>query len=100
MRLLTVAFLLVLRSDTLGRAGIPVHHDSRPGVAAADHRALLASTVDPNQVDIAPLPLLASAASVGDGRAQSTPAPTRNSVSSCSYECTTSEAARPPPFQA
>ena len=102
MRLLTAAFLLLLRSDTLGRAGISVHrhHSSRPGIATADHRALLASTPEPKHVDTAPPQLLASEASVHDGRVQSAPAPTRDSLSLCSYECTTSQAARPPPFQA
>jgi hypothetical protein len=101
MRLLTVAFLLLLRSDTLGRTGIPVHrHDSsRQDVATAGHGALLASTPEPRQVDTAPPPLLASEASVHDGRVQFAPPPTRQSSSLCSYECTTSQAARPPPIQ-
>ena len=102
MRLLIAAFLLLLRSDTIGRAGISVHrhHSSRPGIATADHRALLASTPEPKHVDTAPPQLLASEASLHDRRVQSAPAPTRDSVSLCSYECTTSQAARPPPFQA
>jgi hypothetical protein len=102
MRLLIAAFLLLLGSDTLGRAGISAHrhHSSRPGIASADHRALLASTPEPKHVDTAPPQLLASEASVHDGRVQSAPAPTRVSLSLCSYERTTSQAARPPPFQA
>ena len=102
MRLLIAAFLLLLRSDTLGRAGISVHRhqSSRSEIATADQRALLASTAEPKHVDTAPLQLLASQASVHDGRVQTAPAPTRDSWSLCSYECTTSQAARPPPFQA
>jgi hypothetical protein len=103
MRLLTVAFLLLLRSDTLGRAGISVHrdHSSHPVVAAANHSALLAAAPPEwKNVDTAPPQLLPSEASVHDGRAQSAPAPTRDSLSLCSYECATGQAARPPPFQA
>ena len=102
MRLLTVAFLLLLRSDTIGRAGISLHrhHRSHPNVAAANHSALPATTAGRKNVDTAPLQLLASEASLHDRRAQSAPAPTRDSVSWCSYERTTDQAARPPPFQA
>src|SRR6478672_4703553 len=102
IRLLTATFLLVLRSDTLGRTGISVHrhHGSRSSIASPDHRQLLASTAEPKHLDTAPPQLVASAASVPDGRAQSAPAPTRNASSLCSYECTTTQAARPPPFQA
>ena len=102
MRLLTVAFLLLLGSDTLGRAGISAHrhHSSHPGIAAADHSALLASTPERKHVDTAQPQLLASEASVHDRRVQSAPAPTRDSLSLCSYERTTGQAARPPPFQA
>ena len=101
MRLLTAALLLLLRSDTIGRASIFAHnHSSHPGIATADHSALLASTPERKHVDTAPPQLLASEASVHDGRAQSAPAPTRDSLSSCSYERTTAQAARPPPFQA
>ena len=102
MRLLTAAFLLLLGSDTLGRAGISAHrhHNSHPGIATANHSALLASTPERKHVDTAPPQLLASEASVHDGRVQSAPAPTRVSLSLCSYERTTSQAARPPPFQA
>ena len=102
MRLLIAAFLLLFRSDTNGRAGISVHrhHSSRPGIAAATHSALLATTYERKDVDTARPQLLASEASVHDRRVQSAPAPTRDSVSLCSYERTTSQAARPPPFQA
>ena len=102
MRLLTAAFLLLLPSDTIGRAGISVHrhHSSHPGIATANQSALLASTPERKDVDTAPLQLSASEASVHDGRVQSAPAPTRDSLSLCSYERTTDQAARPPPFQA
>jgi len=102
MRLLIAAFLLLLRSDTLGRAGISAHrhHSSHPGIAAANHSALLAATPERNDVDTALPQLLASEASVHEGRVQSAPAPTRDSLSLCSYERTTGQAARPPPFQA
>ena len=106
MRLLTVAFLLLLRSDTIGRAGISVHrhHSSHPGLAAADHGALLPTMPGtlPERKDVdTPRPqLLASEASLHDRRVQSAPAPTRDSVSLCSCERTTGQAARPPPFQA
>ena len=102
MRLLTAAFLLLLGSDTLGRAGVSAHrhHSSHPGIATADHRALLASTPERKHVDTAPPQLLASEASLHDRRVQSAPAPTRDSLSSCSYARTTHRAARPPPFQA
>jgi len=106
MRLLTAAFLLLLTSDTNGRARISVHrhHSSRPVVAAANHGALLAAAapewkknVDTARPQLLPL---ASEASLHDRRAESAPAPTRDSLSLCSYECTTSQAARPPPLQA
>ena len=106
MRLFTVAFLLLLRSDTIGRAGMPVHrHDnSHPGIAAANHSALLATTAEATperkDVDTAPPQLLASEASLHDRRVDSAPAPTRDFTSLCSYERTTDQAARPPPFQA
>ena len=102
MRLLTVAFLLLLGSDTNGRAGISVHrhHSSHPGIATANHSALLATTLERKNVDTAPPPLLACEASPRDHRVQSAPAPTRDSLSLCSYERTTGQAARPPPFQA
>ena len=106
MRLLTVAFLLLLPSDTSGRAGISVHrgHSSHPGIAAANHSALLPTTPqttpERKDVDTVRPQLLASEASLHDRRVQSAPAPTRDSVSLCSYERTTDQAARPPPFQA
>ena len=106
MRLLTVAFLLLLPSDTIGRAGIQVHrrHSSHPGIAAANHNALLPTPPETaperKDVDTARQQLLASDASLHDRRVQSTPAPTRYSVSLCSDERTTDQAARPPPFQA
>jgi hypothetical protein len=102
MRLLTAAFLLLLGSDTHGRAGISVHrhHGSHPGIAAANHSALLATTLERKHVDTAPPQLLASEARPHDHRVQSAPAPTRDSSSLCSYERTTDQAARPPPFQA
>jgi hypothetical protein len=102
MRLLTAVFLLLLGSETLGRASISAHrhHSSHPGIAAASDGALLASTLERKHVDTAPPQLLATEASVDDGRAQSAPAPTRDFLSLRSYERTASEAARPPPFQA
>ena len=106
MRLLTAAFLLLLGSDTLGRAAISAHrhHSSHPGIAAANQSALLASTAqsipERKDVDTAPPQLLASEASFRDGQVKSAPAPTCDSLSSCSYERTTGQAARPPPFQA
>ena len=102
MRLLIVAFLLLLRSDTIGRAGISVHrhHSSHPGIATANHSALLATTPEWKNVDTARPQLLASEASLHDRRVQSAPAPTRDSVALRSYERTTDQAARPPPFQA
>ena len=106
MRLLTVAFLLLLPSDTIGRAGVSVHsrHSSHPGIAAANHRALLPATPETTperkDVDTARPQLLASEASLHDRRVEYTPAPNRDSVSLRSYERTTVQAARPPPFQA
>ena len=104
MRLLTVAFLLLLPSDTIGRAGISVHrrHSSHPGIAAANHSALLPATpaTAPERKGVDTARPLASEASLHDRRVQSAPAPTRDSVSLCSYERTTDQAARPPPFQA
>jgi hypothetical protein len=106
MRLLTVAFLLLLRSDTIGRAGMsaPRHQSSRRAIAAANHSALLPTTAettpDRKDVDAAPPQLLASEARLQDARVQSAPAPTRDSLSLCSYERTTDQAARPPPLQA
>jgi hypothetical protein len=101
-RLLTMAFLLLLGSDTNGRARISVHrhHSSHPGIATAHHSALLAATPVRRDVDTARPQLLASDASLHDRRVQSAPAPIRDSSSWCSYERTTSQAARPPPFQA
>ena len=102
IRLLTVALLLLLGSDANGRAGISVHrhHRSHPGIATASHSALLATTLEWKNVDTARPQLLASEASLHDRRVQSAPAPTRDSVSLCSYERTTGQAARPPPFHA
>ena len=104
IRLLVAAFLSLLGSDANGRARISVHrhHSSHPGIGAANHSALLAATLVPNpkHVDTARPQLLASEASLHDRRVQSAPAPTRDSVSLCSYERTTDQAARPPPFQA
>jgi hypothetical protein len=102
MRLLTAAFLLLLRSDTSGHAAISVHghHSSHPGIAAANHSALLAATPERKNVDTARPQLLASEASLQRRQVQPTPAPTRDPLSVCSYERTTGQAARPPPFQA
>ena len=103
MRLLTVAFLLLLRSDTIGRADISVHrhHSSHPSIATASHGALLAAaTPEWKDVVTAPSQLLAAEPSLHDRRVESAPAPARDSVSVCSYERTTGQAARPPPFQA
>ena len=86
MRLLTVAFLLLLRSDTIGRASTLAHrpHSSHPGIAAANHSALLAATPETTpertDVDAARPQLLASEAGLYDGRVQSAPAPTRDSL--------------------
>lgn len=103
-RQLAVAFLLLLGSGTDGRARTAVHrHRSQPGVAAASQSALQAATpFQPVQqhVDAARPPLVASEASVCDRRVQCAPAPTRDCVSSCSYERTTAQGARPPPFKA
>ena len=102
IRLLTAAFLLLLRSDTIGRADFSVHrhHSAHPGIATADHSALRASTPERKDVETARPQLLASEASLDDGRVQSAPAPTRDPLSLWSYEHTTGQAARPPPFQA
>ena len=103
MRLLTAAFLLLLTSDTYGRTRISVHrhHSSHPVVPAANHGALLAAAAPEwKNVDTARPQLLASEASLHDRRVESAPAPTRDSLSLCSYERTTGQAARPPPFQA
>ena len=106
MRMLTAALLLLLGSATDGRARISVHkhHSSHPGIAAANHSAVLPTTPETmperKDVDTARPQLLASEASRPDRRVQSAPAPTRDSVSLCSYERTTDQAARPPPFQA
>ena len=87
MRLFTVALLLLLRSDTIGRAGISVHrhHSSHPGIAAANHSALLPTTPETTlgrkNVDTARPQLLASEASLHDRRVESAPAPTRDSLS-------------------
>jgi hypothetical protein len=102
MQLFVAALLLLLRSDTLGHAGVPVHshHSSHPNIATANHSALLQATPVRYHVDTARPQLLASEASQHDRRVQSAPAPTRDSVSLCSYERTTGQTARPPPFQA
>ena len=102
MRLLTVALLLLLGSDANGRARVSAHrrHSSHPAIAPANHSALLAATPERNGVDTAPPQLLASEASLPDRRVQSAPAPIRDALSLCSYERTTGQAARPPPFQA
>ena len=103
-RLLVAALLLLLGSDANGRARIPVHkhHSSHPSIGAATHSALLVgTTIVPNSKEAATAPsqLLASEATLHDSRVQSTPAPTRDCVSLCPHERTTSQAARPPPFQ-
>jgi len=106
MRLLTVAFLLLLPSDTIGRAGISAHsrHSSDPGIAAANHSAVLPTTPATmparKNVDTAQPKLLAAEASVHGRRVQSAPAPTCDSAPLCSFERTTHQAARPPPFPA
>ena len=102
MRLLTAVFLLLLGSDTNGHAGVSVHrhHSSHPGIATASHSALLAPTPMLKDVDIARPQLLASEASLHDRQVQSAPAPTRDALSVRSYERTTAQAARPPPFHA
>ena len=101
-RLLIAALLLLLRSDTLGRADMSVHghRESHPGITTAHHGALLASTVEWKDVDAARPLLLASEASLHGGRVQSAPAPTSDALSVRSYERTTAQAARPPPVQA
>ena len=102
MRLLGAAFLLLLGSDTNGRARISVHrdHSSHPGIATASQSALLATTPVLKDVDTARPQLLASEASLHDRQVPSAPTPTRNALSVRSYERTTAQAARPPPFQA
>lgn len=102
MRLLAAVFLLLLGSATDGRARVSVHrhHRSHPSIAAAYDNALLAATPLRKDVGTAPPLLLASEESLHDRRIQSAPAPTRDSLSLCSYERTTDQAARPPPFQA
>lgn len=102
MRLLAAALLLLLGSNANARARVSVHrhHGSHPGIAAASHSALLAATPVQKDVDTAPPPLLASEASLHDRPVQPAPAPTRDSLSLCSYERATGQAARPPPFQA
>lgn len=104
IRILVAAFLLLRGSDANPRARIPVHRhrSSHPGISAANHSALLAATPVPNPKDAAaaPSPLLASAASVLDGRVPSEAPPTRDCGSACSHERTAGQAARPPPFQA
>lgn len=102
MRLLGAVFLLLLGSDTNGRASISLHrhHSSRPTVAAANHSALLAATPVRKHVDTARPLLLASQASLHDRRIQLAPAPTRAFLSLCSNEHTPDRAARPPPSQA
>jgi hypothetical protein len=102
MRVLAAAFLLLLGSDAKGRAGMPVHrhHSSHPAIATAVHSALLAATHVQKLVDTARPQLLATDATLHDARVQSAPAPTRDALSSCSYERAAGQAARPPPFQA
>jgi hypothetical protein len=104
IRLLTVAFLLLLPSDTGGRVSVHRRHSSRPGIAAANDSALLPATrqtiPERKVVDTAQPQLLASEASLHERRVQSAPAPTRDSVSLCSFERTTDQAARPPPLHA
>jgi hypothetical protein len=105
IRLLTAAFLLLLGSATDGRARVSVHrpHSSDHTIAAANQSALLPSPPEtaPERKDVdTARPQLLASASLDDRRVQSVPAPTRDSVSLCSYKCTTDQAARPPPFQA
>jgi hypothetical protein len=102
MRMLVVAFLLLLGSDTNARARLSVHRHPRshPAIAAANHCALLAATPVRKDVDTAPPQLLAFEARPHDRRVQPAPAPIRDSWSLCSDERTTGQAARPPPFQA
>jgi hypothetical protein len=102
MRLLTAAFLLLLGSDSNARARISVHehHSSHPRIATANESALAATTPVRKDVDTAPPQLLASEAIQRDRRVESAPAPTRDTLSLCSYERRTGQAARPPPFQA
>ena len=102
IRSLTAAFLLLLGNATNGRAHISAHrhHSSDPTVAAANQGALLAATPQWKHVDTAGPQFLASEASLQHSRVQSAPAPTRDSVSLCSCERTTGQAARPPPFHA
>jgi hypothetical protein len=106
MRLLAAVFLLLLGSATDGRTRVSVHrhHSSHPGIAKANHSAILPATPQTTpewkDVDTARPQLLASEASLHDRRVQFAPAPTRDSLSLCSYERTTDQAARPPPFHA
>src|SRR5689334_1614479 len=97
-RLLIAAFLLLVPGNTIGHAGILVHrpHGAHPSIGAANHSVLLPAipqtTSERKDVDTAPQPLLAFEASLRDRRAESTPAPTCDSMSLCSYERTTDEA--------
>jgi hypothetical protein len=103
MRLLTAVFLLLLSSDTSGRARISVHRhqSSHPVVAAENHAALLkAAPPEWKNLDTTRPQPFASEASLHDRRVESTQAPTCDSLSLCSYERTTGRAARPPPLQA
>jgi hypothetical protein len=101
IRVLAAAFVLLLGSAANGPARVLVHrhHSSHRAVAAASVNAALPTTPVRKDVDTAPPPLLAPEGSLDDRRVHSAPAPTRDSVSLCSYERTTGQAARPPPFQ-
>ena len=74
IRSLTAAFLLLLGSDTNGRAGISAHrhHSSHPGIATANHSVLLAATPERKDVDAARPQLLACDASLHDRRCRAT----------------------------
>ena len=102
IRLLTMAFVLLLGSGTNGRARVSVHRhrNSHQVIGAANVSAALPTTPVRKDVDTARPALLASEASLDDRRVQSAPAPTRDSLSLCACERTTGLAARPPPLQA
>jgi hypothetical protein len=68
------------------------------GIAPANLFAALATTPAPNDVDTAQPQLSACEVSLNDSQIQSATAPTRIRECLCSYERTTGEAARPPPF--
>ena len=100
MRLLAAVLLLFLGSGEHGRARSRDRSDgsTTQGIAPANLFAALATTPAPNDVDTAQPQLSAREVSLNDSQIQSATAPTRIRECLCSYERTTGEAARPPPF--